>query len=287
MADGGPAVGLGHLARCSAIAAGLRARGATVRCLAYGADAPTRVDAIDWEPSPSRRRHAAARQLRDARRRRAAIAERSRLVVLHDEGEPPPGTALTIAVTGEPGPDRLTGLAYAPLRPPYWGLPPRTPRDTVERILVTTGGGALQDAGIEIATRIRAAHDAAVALVRGPVRDVRGAGRRRADRRADVAAGAHARGRRRGHRGRPDALEAVATGAATSPSPMVGNQRRNARGAARGSAAQVVEPARSSARCTSSTAHALAERGQRAVDGYGALRIAYRIAALAAQPRRT
>ncbi len=288
VADGGPAVGLGHLARSSAIAAALHARGAAVRCLAYGADSPTRVDAIEWEPYSAPR---AGTLLLDSyvmpAAERAAIAERSTLVVLHDHGEPTPGTALTIAVTGEPGPDRLTGLAYAPLRPPYWGLPARTPRDTVRRILVTTGGGSLQDAGIELATRIRATCDAAVALVRGPYATFEAPdGVELLDAppsllehmlAADVVVTAAGQ----------TALEAVATGAATIAVPMVDNQRRNAQALDSAGAARVVEPGAELDALATLDRHALAERGQRAVDGYGALRIAYRIAELAAQPSRT
>jgi spore coat polysaccharide biosynthesis predicted glycosyltransferase SpsG len=288
VADGGPDVGHGHQARSSAIAAGLCARGAAVRCLAYGAREPTRVDAIDWEPYSEPE---ADTLLLDSyvmpAAERAGIAERAKLVVLHDQGEPTAGTALTIAVTGEPGPDRLTGLAYAPLRPPYWGLPAREPRATVERILVTTGGGPLQDAGIELAARIRASHDAAVALVRGPYATFAAPdGVELIDAppsllehmlAADVVVTAAGQ----------TSLEAVATGAATIAVPMVDNQRRNAAALQAAQAALVVEPGQEAAALHRLDRPGLAERGQRAVDGYGALRIAYRIAALAAQPRRT
>jgi spore coat polysaccharide biosynthesis predicted glycosyltransferase SpsG len=50
IADGGAGNGLGHLARCSAIAAGLRARGLEVIALAYGARTPTTLDGIAWVP---------------------------------------------------------------------------------------------------------------------------------------------------------------------------------------------------------------------------------------------
>ena len=152
---------------------------------------------------------------------------------------------------------------------------------------MTTGGGALQDAGIELATRIRAASDAAVALVRGPYATFEAPdGVELLDApssllphmlNADIVVTAAGQ----------TALEAVATGAATIAVPMVDNQRRNAQALDSAGAARVVEPGEELDALETLDRQELAERGQRAVDGYGALRIAYRIAELAAQPSRT
>ena len=104
----------------------------------------------------------------------AALARRAPLAVMHDRGGVPPGTRLVISVGGRPGggPDgarRLTGLRYAPLRAPFWGVPERATRERVTRVLVTTGDGPLQDAGVDQAAAINAAlPDLTVALVRGP-----------------------------------------------------------------------------------------------------------------------
>jgi UDP-2,4-diacetamido-2,4,6-trideoxy-beta-L-altropyranose hydrolase len=278
IADGGPAVGLGHLARSSAIAAGLKARGETVITLAYGAMAPARVDSIEWAPyEPTDAAVVVLDSYTMPALDRERLAERSRLVALHDQGEPTPGTALTISMTRD-------GLEYAPLRPPYWGLPKRAPRPTIERVLVTTGGGPLLDAGIEIAARLETT--ATVCLVRGPYASFDAPpGVELIDApasllphllAADVVITAAGQ----------SALEAVATGAATIAIPMVDNQRRNAEALRRAGAARVVEPGEKIA-LEGLDRQALAERGQRAVDGYGALRIAYRVAELAAQPSRT
>jgi spore coat polysaccharide biosynthesis predicted glycosyltransferase SpsG len=245
--------------------------------LAYGATEPTRVDSVDWAPyEPTD----AAVVLLDSYTMpeddRERLAQASRLVALHDQGEPTPGTALTISITRD-------GLRYAPLRPPYWGLPKRTPRPTIERILVTTGGGALQEAGIEIAAALPGAH---VALVRGPYATFDAPpGVELIDAppsllphllAADVVITAAGQ----------TSLEAVATGAATIAIPMVDNQRRNAEALRGAGAARVVELGEEIS-LEGLDREALAVNGQHAVDGYGALRIAYRIAALAAQPSRT
>ncbi len=81
-------------------------------------------------------------------------------------------------------------------------------------------------------------------------------------------------------------LESVATGAATIAIPMVENQRKNAQALSDANAAHIAEPG-DELPIDELDREALAINGQRAVDGYGALRIAYRIAELAAQPRRT
>jgi spore coat polysaccharide biosynthesis predicted glycosyltransferase SpsG len=72
------------------------------------------------------------------------------------------------------------------------------------------------------------------------------------------------------------ALEAVATGAATIALPLVDNQRRNADALAAAGAAIVSDMTIPGYEARGE----LARRGQTAVDGYGALRIAFRLAGL-------
>lgn len=76
------------------------------------------------------------------------------------------------------------------------------------------------------------------------------------------------------------ALEAAATGAATVAVPLVANQRRNAQALAEAGAALIAEPGDELQAVAALDRAALATRAQRGVDGYGALRIAYQIAAL-------
>ena len=242
--------------------------------MAYGADAPRVVDATTWQPGPAQ-----PALLLDTYTMPAA--EREAVAVIHDEGELPPGTRLAIAIEDVAGVETLAGLRHAPLRPPFWGLPPRTVRPTVERILVTTGGGALQGAGVAIAAALREAYpDVTVALVRGPYAAFEAPeGVELVDAppsllaellAADVVVTAAGQ----------TALEAACTGAATVAVPMAPNQRPNARALTAAGAAQTAEPGDEVAAVGSLDRLALATAAQRAVDGFGALRIAYRLAAL-------
>jgi spore coat polysaccharide biosynthesis predicted glycosyltransferase SpsG len=262
IADGAPEHGLGHLGRSSAIAVALRARGSAIAAYAYGAQAPQAVDGIVWQPYAGP--EAGAVVLDTYTMPAAEQAALAPVAVMHDFGAVPPGTPLVFA---------SGNLREAPLRPPFWGLPRREVRERVERVLVTTGGGALQDAGVEIARGVRALTDAAVALVRGPHAtfappegvELVDAPSSLLDEllAADVVITAAGQ----------TALEAVATGAATIALPLVDNQRRNADALAAAGAAIVGDVAIPGydARV------ALARRGQTAVDGFGALRIAFKI----------
>jgi spore coat polysaccharide biosynthesis predicted glycosyltransferase SpsG len=284
IADGGAKVGLGHVARCSAIVVALRTRGVTVSAFAYGADAPLVVDGVAWAPlhgEPDARVVLLDTYTMPWEERRALAAGRA-LAVIHVEGEIPAEARLVIAVGGAGGPGVLAGLRYAPLRPPYWGVPARRVRERIERVLVTTGGGALQDAAVELATGLRdALPGAVVALVRGPyARFDAPAGVELVDAppsllepllAADVVVTAAGQ----------TALEAAATGAATIALPLAANQRANADPLAAAGAAVIVEPGEDvAAAVLGADRAALARAGQAAVDGFGALRIAFRLAQL-------
>jgi spore coat polysaccharide biosynthesis predicted glycosyltransferase SpsG len=210
---------------------------------------------------------------------RAALAARAPLAFIHDIGAIPPKTALVIGAAG------LGGLRHACLRAPFWGLPERRVRDRVERVVVTTGGGALRDAAVPLARAVRSAlPDAAVRLVRAPnatfepppgVELIDGpASLLEEFLAADVVVTAAGQ----------TALEAAATGAATIALPLVDNQQGNAAALAAAGAAVVVEPDGlddALASLDRGRREALARAAQGAVDGYGALRIAFRVAALA------
>jgi UDP-2,4-diacetamido-2,4,6-trideoxy-beta-L-altropyranose hydrolase len=287
IADGAPDAGLGHLARSSAVAAALRARGAGVAPYAYGAEEQRTVDGVVWRPFDSIP-DAGAIVLDTYTLSPAAQAEivaAAPTAVFCDEGEPPPGAALVLAMDGVEGTGVVAGLRHAPLRAPYWGLPERRVRERVARVLVTTGGGAVQDAGVELAVAVRAAlPQADVALVRGPSAQFEAPpGVQLVDAppslldellAADVVVTAAGQ----------TALEAAATGAATIALPLVANQRRNADALAAAGAAVVVEPGEAAlaavALADQERREALARAAQLAVDGYGALRIAFRVAAL-------
>jgi spore coat polysaccharide biosynthesis predicted glycosyltransferase SpsG len=279
VADGGPRVGLGHLARSSAVAVGLQVRGVEVRAYAYGADAPRTVDGIEWVPYE---RRPAGPIVLDSYTLPAA--ELAPLAVFHDEGELPDAALVIKSGAAVPDPHVLAGLRHAPLRAPYWGLPERTVRESVQRVLVTTGGGALVAAGVQLAAVARdALPGASVALVRGPLADfeppsgveVVHAPASLLDelRAADVVVSAAGQ----------TALEAAATGVATVALALAHNQRPQANALADAGAAVVCEPEQvgDTLRALDAARRAaLAEAGQRAVDGFGALRIAFRIAEL-------
>jgi UDP-2,4-diacetamido-2,4,6-trideoxy-beta-L-altropyranose hydrolase len=279
VADGGPSAGLGHLGRCSAIAAALRARGLEVECRAYGAGAPVRVDAVEWTPGTAEGDVVVLDTYTMPEAERDALAARVPLAAMHDFGGAPRAAALIVSVGGEPGPRRLAGLRYAPLRPPFWGLPRREVSGPLRRVLVTTGGGALQDAGVELAREAAAAFPE-VALVRGPYASFDAPpGVELIDApptllphllTADAVITAAGQ----------TALESVATGAATVAVPFVDNQRRNAEALARAGAAVLAEPDAAVAALAGLDRQALAHAGQAAVDGYGALRIAFAVATL-------
>jgi UDP-2,4-diacetamido-2,4,6-trideoxy-beta-L-altropyranose hydrolase len=296
VADAGRDAGLGHVGRSSAVAAALRCRGIETVCLADGVLEPLELDGIRWLPLDDRalRESASAATVlvidsyRLERESLAGAAPSSRLVVVHDHGRPPQGAALVVSVGKLPadGAPKLTGLAYAALRPDFWGLPERAPRDDVERVLVTTGSGALGAVGREVAQALAAALPAVrVAVVQGPYATV----------------------------GAPSGVETIAaprsllvplleadlvvsaggqTAAAGTPCvalPLVENQRAQTDVLAGLGAVRVVDPPEPSAAASAAVAlardpdarRALSEAGQRAVDGYGALRVAFEIALLA------
>ena len=279
VADGGPGAGLGHLGRSSAIAAALRARGVAVSCHAYGAAEPVTVDGIAWSPLDEPPAPAGGVVVLDTytmpETDRAALAERFAVALMHDVGGILPAATLVVAVGRREdeiamlGTPVLAGLRYAALRAPFWGLPVRHARARVRRVLVTTGGGTLQDAGVALAAQVKAAlPGASVALVRGPRAhftappgvELVNAPRSLVDEllAADIVVTAAGQ----------SALEAVATGAATVALALVDNQRRNATMLAATGAARVLEPGADIAATVGHLAGdraeraALAERGQ-------------------------
>ncbi len=280
VADAGPGAGLGHLGRCSAIAGALRARGLEVACHAYGGEAPVTIDGVEWMPGEAGGDVVVLDSYTMPAGARDALVAGAPLVAMHDFGGAPRRAALVVSVGGEPGPGRLAGLAYAPLRAPFWGLPRREVRATARRLLITTGGSEpLREAGVELA-RQAASSFGEVALVRAPNATFAAPeGVELIDApptllphllAADVVITAAGQ----------TALEAAATGAATVAVPFVENQRRNAAILEAAGAAVVAAPEQAVAAAAGLDRAGLAARGQSAVDGFGALRIAYAVAVL-------
>ena len=300
VADAGPHAGLGHISRSSALAVALSCRGIDPRCYAHGAEEPFERDGV-------RGRRCRSSGLRGVQGGVLVVdsytlapdeleqaAESSRLVVMHDDGEPPRGVCLVVAPAGEKSQDapaRLDSLRHVALRPAFWGLPRRDLEEHMDQILVTTGSGQFDLLGQDIARALAAAlPDAEITLVRGPYASASSPppGIRVLDtpetladalRACDLAVTA----------GGQTMLEAAAAGTPCVALPLADNQRRQVASLARLGAVHVVDPPRAehAAAAAVSLAHdadqrrELSRKSQQAIDGYGALRVAFCVGRLA------
>jgi UDP-2,4-diacetamido-2,4,6-trideoxy-beta-L-altropyranose hydrolase len=298
VADAGPEAGLGHISRSSAIAVALRCRGIEGKCFALGAHEPFERDGVAWLPLTDEDvgTSGASVLVVDSYRlatERLARAASSRLVIMHDEGRPPSGAAVVVTAAGEGSSDGATwlaGPAYAALRPGFWGMPARTVRDTVQRVLITTGSAHFDDLSLTLAQALTdALPDARVTIVRGPFAT------RAAPAGVDTA-------------NAPESLlelllasdlvisgagqtmlEAAAAGTPCVALALVENQRLQAELLARLGAVELFSSPDATATAAAAVALAgdaqarrrLSTAAQQAVDGYGALRVAFEIARLA------
>ncbi len=295
VADASAAAGLGHLARCTALACALSTKGFELQTLALGAEAALELDGVRWSPcQPDAETAGPAPDLlvldtydRADWQRVAALAHR-RLVAFEDALPDP--AAADVAIAPEDGSDPsgrvLGGLRFACLRRPFWDVGPRQARDSPQRVLITTGGGDLGGLGRRLSERLHERLPAIeLELVWGP-----GFGGEppqgvtvlerpasllepllRAD--AVVCAGGQTM------------LEAAATGAPALVLEGAPNQRRQI---ARLAGSGAVLPAREEEvpaelerlLGSASLRGRLSSRAQEAVDGRGALRVATELAAL-------
>jgi spore coat polysaccharide biosynthesis predicted glycosyltransferase SpsG len=301
VADAAPAVGTGHVSRCSAVAAALHARGARVRCLAHGARADFVRDGVGWAAWPE---GSALTELLEhvlvldgARLDAAAAGDRS-VALFYDGGALSGDPVLVIAPIAEPLDEPfaqwLHGLRFACLRSVFWGLGARAVRVQAARVLVTTGAGSDGDTLAEaLAARLPdALPGVEVAVVRGPFSQLRvPPGVELLDApdslhdallEADLVVCSAGQ----------TSLEAAACG---TPAVLVGLDRAQAEQAARVAAAGAgVVASRGDPDAVAAAAAELAGdhvarlemslAGQAAVDGYGALRVAYRVAGLSRPP---
>lgn len=297
VADAGKEAGLGHIGRSSAVAVALRCRGIEPRCYARGVDRVLERDGVVWlplgekQPLPSDARVLVVDSYRVAHDDLRRAARSAHLVVMHDYGGVPEGAALIVSVAATApsgGAGWLAGPAYAALRPGFWGLPERAPGQSVRRVLVTTGSGHVELGSILSQAIARSLPDSEVALVRGPhARIPAPPGVEMLDTpdsllepllSADMVVSAAGQ----------TMLEAAAAGTPCIALPLVENQRRQAARLAELGAVALVDPPTpdgvtdscsklahdAEARCR------LSRDGQVAVDGYGALRVAFEIARL-------
>jgi spore coat polysaccharide biosynthesis predicted glycosyltransferase SpsG len=298
VADAGPEAGLGHVSRSSAIAVALRTQGIEVRCYAYGVATGFERDRVKWSPLGDSELPVSSDHVLviDSYRLRNEVLEHAaasaELVLLHDQGVVPIGTALvvtTVEHAADSGIRRLAGFEYAALRPAFWGLPPREIGPTVAEVLVTTGSGAFAEVGVELAS---AAADALpkvhVSLVRGPY-----AGGTVPDGltvlnspeslsgpllASDLAITA----------GGQTMLEAAAAGTPTIAVSLIANQDAQSTGLAARGAVELVDPHPATVAAAVAALDGsvdarrrLSHNAQREIDGYGALRVGFAIARLA------
>lgn len=300
LADAGPRDGLGHVARSAAVAAGLGAQGLRCRCLALGAERSPR-SSVPWEPigaadgipdlTP------AVLLLDSYHVRLSAVRSRvrpRRSAVFHDAGPLPDGADLTL--TTDPrlagtSPRVLGGPELTCVGPSFWGLPaPRAVPDRLRSILVTTGGGDPGTHAVSIAAAIAGAFpDAEVALVRGPHASFEAPdGVRLLERPQSLLEplqGADLVVTSAGS----SLSEALAVGTPTIALVVAENQRPRAQELARRGATELFSP--DALPELVAAVRALAQdpaaredrvrRGRELIDGYGALRVAFRLGQLA------
>lgn len=287
IADAGPAVGLGHLSRSSAVITALRSRSIAVEAHALGAHAPVQHDGVHWLPATRLDQLAGSPHgatLLDSYRLsphdvRAAFPG-ARLVCFHDEGDLPEADLVVSWVAVGAGVVR-----EAALRPALWDPPVRRVAPAVGRVLVTTGAGdpGGHAAGMAAAAR-RALPAATVVLVVGPQADVTPPAGVEVLRGAPSLADELARADVVVTTGGQTLLEAAATGAAcvavvAAPNQAAQVARLVERGAAVATTPDGVELSLRELAPVAPRA-ALAGAAQAAIDGRGALRIADRIVEL-------
>jgi spore coat polysaccharide biosynthesis predicted glycosyltransferase SpsG len=262
--------------------------GIEARCHALGAERETVFDGLVWQAgAPEPAAFADVLVLDSYRVGLAEAGARVRgttgAVVFHDAGEPPEGAAIVVAAgAGAAGPAVLAGLEHACLRPAFWGLPARAQRDQVKSVLVALGSGGA--GGVARATRAAIAHvlpHAAIDIVPRPG----GSALQTADDvleallQADIAVLAAGQAM----------LEAAATGTPSVLLCTAENQRAQADMLLARCAAVEAQPdspdgiaAALESLVRPATRAEIAATGQAAVDGYGALRVAFQIARLIA-----
>lgn len=301
VADAGEGVGLGHLSRSSAVVAALEARAIQCHCLAYGVSEPLRRDGLTWTPLRDTEAlpgmHSPVLVLDSYRIDAHALtrlASGRELVLMHDQGEPPSSTALIVSASRTPArpepPNRLNGLAFVCLRPMFWGAPARHDRGRVQHILVSTGAGDPGGLSVGLAEAVASAMpEARVRLVQGPYApsfDPDGVEVVRApDALLDELLAADLVVSAAGQ----TMLEAAALGTPCVAVVLADNQRRQAQllsdvGAVelfdRPDPASVAEAA-AAIGDDADRRVALIRASQQAVDGFGALRVGFRVAQLA------
>jgi UDP-2,4-diacetamido-2,4,6-trideoxy-beta-L-altropyranose hydrolase len=291
VADGGPSAGLGHMSRSSAIAAGARCHGFRVRCFANGLAEPERYAGASWIPFEERTDLWSGVDLAvfdsytldvDAL---IPAAWEGCIAVLHEWGDIPKRADVLVnaASSDVATSSALFGFRYAALRSEFWGVSQRREHArSPDRVLITGGGGVGREVMLELAQLVRARLPEAVLRLVHPqaAEDSCGQthwvsapdGLRDQLLWADIAVCA----------GGQTSLEAACLGVPMILIELAENQRANIeRLVTVGAAVAADRPSIGAAvaACSDMTTRAaMAASGQAAVDGFGALRVAYALA---------
>ena len=172
LAEGGPGIGMGHLARSSALGCALRFRGFELEARVVGLDRAAEIDGIHWEPvTEAVGAPEGGLTVVDGYGLAARLRTGAPVFSMHaawPEGAPCPKASLEIGGPTEGA--SFTSLRYACLRAPFWLLDAQSPSRQVSRVLVTTGGGDGAARSDRLALDLRAALPAEVQVlvIRGP-----------------------------------------------------------------------------------------------------------------------
>lgn len=285
VADTGPAAGLGHLSRAGAVAVALRCHGFAVRALALGAPEPISRDGIEWTPVHRVPSDVDGVAVVDSYLLDAAALEEVRgsgpLVAFVDGPAAPPAADIVVGF-GVDDERAVDGAAHACLRPMFWGVRSRPPAVEVARVLVSVGGSDIAGGAALAVAVADALPDAEVRFVAGPYGDDAPQGRvtliRAPDDLLDELLAADVVVSAAGQ----TMLEAACTGTPCIAFAVADNQRFQLAALERAGAVLATMPDTAAA----TVAHladdhlsraALAERGRAAIDGFGALRLAWRL----------
>lgn len=174
VADAQPGNGLGHISRCSAVALALRCKGFEIRGYALGSVGAIERDGVDWEPLTNDGAVAGDLVVLDSyvmsEEQQVSLADGRKIVVMH-EGSSVDHAALAVNTTlpKSDDPRHLYGLAYAALRPPFWGVVRAKPPEEVRSILITMGASDASGLSARIARLAKGTIPrATVRVVRGP-----------------------------------------------------------------------------------------------------------------------
>lgn len=169
VAAGGPGIGMGHLARSTALACALRLRGYSVNTRGVGLGASFELDGIEWSIEQFVADEEPVMTILDGYELGSEnLTVQGPIVLMHPlRGEGvEPSAFLDVGGTGDGG---LRGLEYACLRRPFWSCGDRRLADEVGSALVTSGASDAGGGVAALAARVKAAlPQASVTAVRGP-----------------------------------------------------------------------------------------------------------------------